>query len=396
MNPSEQAIKNRSLAADNGGTLPGDSTTPGFAPSSDPSQFDQFLGPQSIMDTYNSAKSLTTKTGTDAAARINSQYGTGVSDTNISDTKDLTTKLDNGGFAQMPVALNYLQMAHDKRIRDLTAQKNEALASNDANTSKALSDLIVNEQTAMSNAKTTFLSNFFNTQANTRANTATDISKAQEARAASGFETPEQIRQRNLDIALKTTQQQGVLSLAQSAPDANILPTDDYATAVQKFKDSPSFKRNVSQGLATIASTNAQAGAASAQADAAAAQAANTRALTGLMTGGSGNVETDAQGLANGTMSAEDLQTKYGGNSATSYLIPQIISLAQSKYGYDLNKENLTQAGKKNLNSASTGGNILSAGTAALYNIFSTPPSKSLSPSTSNEAYQSYLKAIGK
>lgn len=208
MSPSEQQIKNRLLS---------DSTN-----SKDYSSLDSMntYNPQSIMNAYSSARKLTTNSAAANEKRLNSEYSTAVEDTNIADTKDVTSTLESqSGFAQMPVALNYMQISHDKRIRDLTKQRNELLLSNESDKSKTLSDLILKEETAMSNAKTNFLSNYFN------------INK--EKREAAGFQTPDQ---------------KAIQSLQANAPDANILSTDTYQDAITKYKNSETYRRDVRRG----------------------------------------------------------------------------------------------------------------------------------------------------
>lgn len=239
MNPSETQIKNRLLASENGGNLPTTSTT----------YLDEFntYNPQSIMDKYAEARKLTTDSADATTKRLESEYSTATEDINIDDTKGLTQNLEGQrGFAQMPVALNYMQISHDKRIRDLTKQKNELILSNESDKAKRLSDLILDEETAISNAKTNFLNNYFAIKGEERAIAAED-------REIRGFETPEQKSQRALADATK----QSVLNLSSIAPDAGILDTDDYNTAISKYRNSDTYKRDVRRGEAEIQSIQA-------------------------------------------------------------------------------------------------------------------------------------------
>jgi len=213
---AETQVKNRLLSTSSSGAVtPTDPNIAALTGSYDP---------QSIMDRYASAKTLTEQGADATAKRLNSEYGTAVEDTNIADTKSNTQTFEGQrGFAQMPVALNYMQASHDKRIKDLTKQKDELLMSNDANKAKSLSDLIIKEQDAMTTARTNFLSNFFN---------------------ASSYETPDQKSARTLN----DTQKQGTLSLMQTAPSAGILPTDDYQTAIKKYQSSTEYRQNIRKG----------------------------------------------------------------------------------------------------------------------------------------------------
>lgn len=229
MTPSEQQLKNRLLAADNGGTLPTGSSA---YSSTDPYSLLDSMNtyePQTIMDRYSSARKLTTESAANTAKKIESEYSTAKEDINIADTKDLTSTLEGQtGFAQMPVALNYMQMSHDKRIRDLTKQKNELLLSNDVEKAKTLSDLILKEETAISDARTKFLTNYFNI--------------AKEKREAAGFQTPDQ---------------KAVQELQASAPDAGITSTDTYDEAIKKYKNSRTYKLNIDTAEANLRKINA-------------------------------------------------------------------------------------------------------------------------------------------
>ena len=185
MNPSEQQLKNRLLAFGQDGTQSNPVSSSSLPTGGTGSPFDSApsYNPQTIMNKYAEARKLTEESSGATAKRIESEYGTAVEDTNISDTKALTSTLEGQrGFAQMPVALNYMQVAHDKRIRDLTKQKNELLLSNDSERAKSLSDLILKEETAISGARTNFLNEYFKTTADKRAQESLDIQKAEEAR----------------------------------------------------------------------------------------------------------------------------------------------------------------------------------------------------------------------
>lgn len=227
MSPSEQQLKNRLLASE--GKQP-------VEPESSPLDSMNTYNPQTIMDRYSSARKLTTDSADATNKRLESEYSTAVDDTNIADTKELTGTLEGqSGFAQMPVALNYMQISHDKRIRDLTKQKNELMLSNESDKAKRLSDLILNEETAISTARTNFLTNYFNIN--------------REKREVAGFETPDQKSARQLSDKSK----EAVLTLSSNAPDAGITGTDTYESAIVKYKNSETYKRNVRKGEADIA-----------------------------------------------------------------------------------------------------------------------------------------------
>jgi len=223
MNPSEQQLKNRLLASS--GETPVDTSE------GSPLDGINTYNPQSIMDRYSSAKKLTIDSADATAKRLESEYSTAKEDINIDDTKSLTSTLESqSGFAQMPVALNYMQISHDKRIRDLTKQKNELLLTNDSDKAKSLSTLILNEETAISTARTNFLNNYFAIN--------------REKRDSSSFETPDQKSARTLSDKSK----EAILALSQTAPDAGITSADDYNTAITKYKNSRTYQRNTQKG----------------------------------------------------------------------------------------------------------------------------------------------------
>ena len=241
MNPTEQQLKNRMLATETPTqSKPGGSINSGAFSSGGLDASTHSFNPQTILDTYKSAKQLTNESSAASAKKLESEYSTAVEDINISDTQGATQSFEGQkGFAQMPVALNYMQISHDKRIRDLTKQKNELLLSNDIERSRTLSDLILKEETAISDAKTNFLNQYFAINS--------------ENRASQSFETPGQKSAR--ELTSKTNE--SILALAQTAPDAGILPTDNYTTALEKYRNSGTYKRDVREGEAKIRNTEA-------------------------------------------------------------------------------------------------------------------------------------------
>lgn len=228
---AESAVKNRLLSTTGGGLTPSDTSTRDLIGSYDP---------QTIMSAYSKAKDLTTAGADATTKRLNSEYGTAVEDTNIADTKSLTGTLEGQrGFAQMPVALNYMQMSHDKRIKDLTKQKDELLMSNESDKASKLSELMINEQTAMSDARTKFLNNYFNAGQDQRSAATTErnlaesvstenINKAKEARDLAEFP----IKQKQALANLNLTNAQASKALADAKTSIKSGNLSSYSNAV--------------------------------------------------------------------------------------------------------------------------------------------------------------------
>ena len=81
MTPTEQQLKNRLLAADNGGNLPTETSSDPYSLLNSMNTYN----PQTIMDKYSSARKLTTDSAAATAKRLESEYSTAVEDTNIAD-----------------------------------------------------------------------------------------------------------------------------------------------------------------------------------------------------------------------------------------------------------------------------------------------------------------------
>lgn len=291
---------------------------------------------QSILDSYNSSRAAT---AVNTAAT--GQYIQNVTGGNTDYEKLQTGVLKQGelesrrGFATNVAALTNLQKQGDQRVKQLTDQANNALMANNAAGAAALSDLVVKEQTAMTDARTQFLNKYFSSQA--------------EVRAQAEFQTPEQKQ---------------VLTLSSQYPDAGITIGDTLASAQQKISSgSAMYTAGLAQSQQTALSTaataaatrqlagaqsglyGAEAGQAGATAASQAAQAAQTRTLTGFM-GTPGNIpqtDPDVQYLLNGG-TVEGLQARYAG-TPQAVKVPQIIAAAQN-YGYNQNNATLGYSAK--------------------------------------------------
>lgn len=346
---------------------------------------------KTIMDSYSEAKKASQSATDSMGQSITDEFAPQLEYTKQQNVNSQTSAQEaQRGFAQNTAALTQLQNTADKRIRDLTTQRDQMLLANNSEGAKRLSDLVVQEQSTLTQARQSWVQNLLGLSSAQNAATQTGIAQSAETRAQAGFETPEQTRQRNLAV----TTQQSVNTLSGQYPDAGINSTDDLATATQKIQaNSKIYKQNISKGQADIQAAIASAQASGAQAGLSSAEAARTRTLTGLISPNSADTQNDVQGLINGTIYPEDIMAKYANATNGGDIAKSIISQAQAK-GYDLSKGNLAGKAKQNLNQSASSGNPLSAFTAGVQSLFA-PPKKSLSPSTGNADYQAYLKAVG-
>jgi hypothetical protein len=348
---------------------------------------DQYTG---ILDRYNQASSATAANTNQTGQYLQDMYGQNVNyQTGQNNAEQTSSNEGRVGFATNVAALTNLQAQGAQRVKQLTDQANQALMANNAAGAQSLSDLAVQEQTALTNARTNFLNNYFGSQ--------------QEARAQASFQTPEQ---------------QSVMTLSGQYPDANILPTDSLQDAEAKIKSSPTYSANlakVNQDIATAqaaatasnsasqyslaqtaqvpeltkiqeqeaqaAQTSASASAEAAGGSAAAdyANATQTKFLTGLYQGTGGSTSSDVTALLNNQMTPQQLQAKYANVPNGGLIATQILNQAQSE-GYNVNTGTLSGTAQQSQVEAMNSGNPLTEMTSWLGSLAGTA-SKSLSSS---------------
>lgn len=303
-----------------------------------------------IMSNYN-ARVAATNAGEQAnEGAINAEFAPQLSDATIQGAADTTNAEESqGGFTMNLPALRLVVQAGDKRVRDLTSQRDELIQQGKSAAAAHLDELLGTEQENITAARSAYVNNL--------------IGIGQEARASASFRTPEQT---------------AVSSLITSAPDAGITINDDLATATQKYRNSKSYKNNIAQGEATINAANAGAAASS-------ASAAQTRTLTGMIAGGAGSHAQDIADLKSGKLTPESLQAKYAQYGQFSPAAA-ILSEAQSQ-GYDVNQGSLTGKGQSEQTAALNSGNpftLLGAGLTQGLNLTGRTLGQYTSPSTSD------------
>ncbi len=353
--PTSSSVPTRTLYDPNNATALSNSLNSNFENSN------QYTG---ILDRYNAAQGATSANTQATGNYIQSVVGGNTDYEKLQTGIQKQSALEGRqGFATNVAMLSNLQKQGDFRVKQLTDQANQALMANNAQGAAALSDLAVKEQSAITDARTQFLSNYFNSQA--------------ESRAQASFQTPEQ---------------QAVLSLAQQYPGAGISPSDSLDVVQQKISSSPLYQANLGKAQQDIETAKAQAQAAltgaraslmsagaaqtaaGAQAGLAGAQAAQTRYLTNLYQGGGGgNFDTDVNALLGKTLTPQQLQDKYSSIPSGGLIVKNILDQAQQK-GYDVNAGTLTgnaQATQTNVMNSGNIPNMIGLGLSNAFNASS-------------------------
>lgn len=175
-----------------------------------------------------------------------------------------TTEQESGrGFAVNMGVLRNIVNTGDKRVRELERSRDDLLLQNKVAEASRLDSLMVDEQNLISQARRDMIENLKTLGSETRAFSEDARAQAAEGRAVAGFETPAQKSARELSDKTK----QAVLTLMQTAPDANILSTDSYDEAVEKYRSSKTYSLNRDVAEAELRKINADIEATNALAD---------------------------------------------------------------------------------------------------------------------------------
>lgn len=236
---------------------------------------------KTIMGAYKESKAQIEKASKASAGIIANDYGGAEQDALRQGEQSLYSAREaGGGFASSPLALSLISEATDKRIRSLQKEKNSLLMQNEYDKASQLSKLIIDEQTALTNARTTALNEYFGFKGEARA-------QAGEVRADRQLSIQEQQNQRE-QLAFRTPEELSILNLASQYPDANILPTDDFATVENKIKQSPTYLQNREKGNLEL--------------EAARANIAETQANTRYIEAQRGKVLSDVKNVSGNTV----------------------------------------------------------------------------------------------
>lgn len=261
-----------------------------------------------IMGRYNQARE-----GVSEAARYGRELTMSKSGREIEDTYSEGQKSLKGiaearrGFASNTALIRETTEQTRKRVMDLERNMNELLLQNKYAEASALSELIIKEQTSLTEARSNFLNEYFNVE-NLRRGTAefnldvekgnrdlqqrgfeNQMSVAQEGRLAQGQEFDQSIEsaeESRRKLAFRTPEQEANLAILQNLAtkfaDAGITINDTVDSAAAKVRASPSYnldrrsaEANIAQSYASVAYTQAQ-----------------TRKLSQEVTDGGGNAIT--------------------------------------------------------------------------------------------------------
>lgn len=173
---------------------------------------------------------------------IKSQSETALKEAGELGQRKLTTEMESRrGFATNVALMKDIESTNEKRIANLKKTTIELLLQNKTEAADKLIELSIKEEENTTKARTNYLNTLFATSA--------------ELRAQAGFETPAQQQQRSL----QTATQQGIQNLMISAPDANITQNDTLESAIDKYRNSDTYKRDVRKAEADIAKVQSDA-----------------------------------------------------------------------------------------------------------------------------------------
>ncbi len=218
---------------------------------------------ETIMGRFAQARGQTDRAYDASRALTESKYNTKTGEELESGERSLKQATEaQRGFAQSPVSLSLMASETEKRIRGLETQKKELLMMNEYERASALSDLILKEQTAITDARTRFLNEYFATEQEKRAGRAEDREMlgflTAEERAASAEERAMSQEERE-KLNFRTPEQLAVLSMAEKYPDAGITAGDNLESLQQKVLGSQAYRLGNEQTRAQIESALASA-----------------------------------------------------------------------------------------------------------------------------------------
>jgi len=236
---------------------------------------------KTIMEKFASRRQLAQEAGTAQEQLIKSEAGTALEEATQTGERELTAESESRrGFAINSAFVKQIQDTGAKRIRSLEKARDELLLQNKVAQASRIDSLISDEEAAITTARKSWVDSLLALSAEKRA-------VGQAEREIAAFETPTQKATREL----QTTQQQGVLQLQQVAPDAQIKSTDTYDQAIEKYRNSPTYKRNTTKGeleLSLVKANIEQSLASAASSRASAAKTATERSLLGSTSGVTG------------------------------------------------------------------------------------------------------------
>lgn len=195
------------------------------------------LEPQtrSIMDAYREARGHTTAAGDAYSGYLSGELDAAKTDLIATGERTLTGAQESQtGFARSPLALSMIGSDVQKAIQAKEKQIGQLELAGRFEEASAMSKLVVEEQTALSNARVRVLDEFFNIRADDRAEKSLGIQEGQ-------FGIQQDQNERDA-LSFRTPEQLSVLTMAQNFPDAGITESDSMSTVQAKVMNSPGYK----------------------------------------------------------------------------------------------------------------------------------------------------------
>ena len=149
-------------------------------------------GTQTIMERFQKRETATEQADKAARQLIEGRAGEAIEEETTEGQRRLTAEKEaRRGFATNTAMFRQMEDTNRKRVRDLERKRDDALAVQDIVQAETLNDLILKEETALTDARTQFINNLFRT--------------SEELRALRGFETPAEAREAETQKTLQTT-----------------------------------------------------------------------------------------------------------------------------------------------------------------------------------------------
>lgn len=211
---------------------------------------------KSVMDRFKEQKRLS-----EEAAKASEDATRIVAEEEIEKERDLSKRAltafeeSRRGFATNNALFRQMTEDADKRVKLLERNRDLLLAQGKADAAERLDNLLVKEQETLTNSRTRYLDNLFKLSSELRSESQADREERKLTMEEMAFETPTQKSARELSSKTK----ESILAIQASAPDAGITATDDYETAIQKYRNSSTYKRDVRKAEAEINKIEADA-----------------------------------------------------------------------------------------------------------------------------------------
>lgn len=199
---------------------------------------------KTIMEKFAARATLNQEGGAAERELINANAADNIETTLESNAREYVGAIEGQNMGLKTAAVRYMENTGAKRVRDLEKARDNLLLTAKVQEASRLDNLIIEEEKAITDARTNFINELLGISTEARAQSAETRAVAGENREIAGFETPEEARIRDLVSGQAGAQLEAVRNLALTAPDAGITPTDTFESAVEKYRGSSTYKRN--------------------------------------------------------------------------------------------------------------------------------------------------------